>query len=107
MSQATKVLLLIASFLPVLAAHVFAFLLLSQQAGERSWLDGHFGQLVFALAAFQFGIAAFFTWHLKNRSSAPKEQHRDWMLQFFFLPSPLGVVSYWYKHIWRANGHAL
>jgi hypothetical protein len=107
MSQAAKILLLIASFLPVLIAQVCAFLLLSQPIGSHSWLENNFGYWVLSLVAFQFAMAAFFIWHLRNRSKVPREQRLNWMLQFLFLPIPLGMAGYWYKHIWRSNGHAL
>jgi hypothetical protein len=107
MSQSTKIFLLTASFLPVLIAQVFAFLLLSQPVGSHSWLESNLGYLVLSLVAFQFAIAAFFIWHLRNRSKVPREQRLNWMLQFLFLPIPLGVAGYWYKYIWRANGNAL
>ena len=105
MSQAAKVLLLIASFLPILIAQVLAFLLLSHPVGSHLWLESNIGYLVLSLVAFQFAIAAFFIWHLRSRSKVPREQRLNWILQFLFFP--LSIAGYWYKHIWRANGHAL
>jgi hypothetical protein len=105
MSQATKLLLLIASFFPLVIGQVFAFLLLSKPVGGHPWLEDNAGYLVLFLVAFQFAIAAFFIWHLKNRSTVPQGQRMGWVLQFLFLP--LGVVGYWYKHVWQVNGHAL
>jgi len=107
MSQASKILLLIVSFLPVLAAQVFAFLLLSKPVGSHLGLEANVGYLVLLLAASQFSLAAFYIWHLRNRSTVQPEQRVNWILQFLFLPIPFGVAGYWYKHIWRANGHAL
>jgi hypothetical protein len=106
LSQASKILLLIVSFLPVLVAQIFAFLLLSQPAGRHPGLEANVGYLVLSLAAFQFVLAAFFIWHLRNHSTVPPEQRVNWILQFLFLPTPFGVTGYWYKHIWRANGRA-
>jgi uncharacterized membrane protein len=102
MSQAGKILLLIASFFPVLIAQVFAFLLLSKPVGSSSWLEDNIVYLVLSLVAFQFAIATFFVWHLRNRSRVPREQRLSWVLQFLFLP--LGVVGYWYEHVWRVDG---
>lgn len=105
MSKATKILLLIASFFPLLLGQVFAFLLLSKPVGGHPWLEDNAGYLVLSLVAFQFAIAAFFIWHLRNRSTVPPGQRISWVLQLLFLP--LGVVGYWYKHVWQVNGHAL
>jgi hypothetical protein len=105
MSQETKLLLLIASFFPLVIGQFFAFLLLSMPVGGHPWLEDNAGYLVLFLVAFQFAIAAFFIWHLKNRSTVPQGQRMGWVLQFLFLP--LGVVGYWYKHVWQVNGHAL
>jgi hypothetical protein len=105
MSQATKIFLLIASFLPLLLGQIFAFLLLSNPVGGHPWLEDNVGYLVLSLVAFQFAIAAFFIWHLRNRSTVPPGQRISWVLQFLFLP--LGLVGYWYKHIWQVDGHAL
>ncbi|KQZ77887.1 hypothetical protein ASD55_17735 [Rhodanobacter sp. Root561] len=105
MSQATKILILIASFLPLLLGQVFAFLLLSKPVGGHPWLEDNVGYLVLSLVVFQATIAAFFIWHLRSCSKVPPGQRTSWVLQFLFLP--LGVVNYWYKHMWRVNGHAL
>jgi hypothetical protein len=104
MSQAVKIILLIASFFPVVIAQVLASQLLSQPVGNHRWLEDNVGFLVFLLAAFQLAIAAFFIWHLRNRSTVPRAQHLNWILQFLFIPIPLGVAGYWYRHIWRAVG---
>jgi hypothetical protein len=105
MSQATKILILIASFFPLLLGQVFAVLLLSKPNAGNPWLEDNVGYLVLSLVVLQFAIAAFFIWHLRTRSKVPPGQRMSWMLQFLFLP--LGVVGYWYKHIWQVNGHAL
>jgi hypothetical protein len=105
MSQTTKILLLIASFVPLLVGQVLAFLLLSKPVGGHPWLEDTAGYLVLSLVACQFAIAAFFIWHLRNRSTVQPGQHISWVLQFLFFP--LGVVGYWYKHVWQVNGHAL
>jgi len=105
MSQATKILVLIASFFPLLLGQAFAFLLLSNPVGGHPLLEHNAGYLVLSLVAFQLAVVAFFIWHLRNRSAVPPGQRISWVLQFLFLP--FGVVGYWYKHVWQVNGHAL
>lgn len=105
MSRLTRILLLATCFFPVLIAQVLAFSLLSGPVDGSSWLEAHIAYLIFSLVACQLAIAAFFIWHLRNRSRIPREQHLSWVLKFFFVP--FGVVGYWYQHVWRADGHSL
>jgi hypothetical protein len=103
MSQLAKILILIVSFLPVLAIHVLALLLLSEPRGGRTWLDGHFGYLFASLVALQLAVVAFYIWHLKHRSVVPRKQHGSWVAKFIFTRGPFAFADYWHKHIWRVS----
>jgi len=102
MTRLTRILILVASFLPFPLAAILAFLLLSEPHGARTWLDVHAGSLVAALIALQLSIVAFYVWHLKQRSTIPRAQHGRWIARFVFSRGPFAVADYWYKHIWGA-----
>ena len=103
MSRLAKILILTASFLPILAIHVIAILVLTEPRGVRTWLDEHTGSLLILIVALQFAVVAFYIWHLKHRSNIPKPQHGTWVAKFLFLRGPFTYVDYWHKHIWLVN----
>jgi hypothetical protein len=100
MTQLVKILILVASFLPILLAQILALLLLSEPLGAHTWLDGHFASLVVSLIALQLAVVAFYIWHLKKRSAIPRNQHGNWIARFLFTWGLFAVTSYWHKHIW-------
>jgi hypothetical protein len=106
MTRLVKILILVASFLPILLAQILAFLLLSEPPGAHTWLDGHFGSLVVSLIALQLAVVVFYIWHLKKRSAIPRDQHGNWMVRFLFTRGLFAVADYWHKHIWGAPRRA-
>ncbi len=106
MTRLVKILILVASFLPILLAQILAFLLLSEPPGAHTWLDAHPGSLVVSLIALQLVVVAFYIWHLKQRSAVPRNQHGYWVVRFLFTRGLFAVADYWHKHIWDAPRRA-
>lgn len=102
MTRLTRILILVASFLPFPLAAILAFLLLSGPHGASTWIDEHDGSLVAALIALHLSIVAFYVWHLKQWSNIPRAQHGRWIARFIFFRGPFAVADYWYKNIWDA-----
>ncbi len=90
-----QILLLVLALLPTaIAAAIAAYLLLAGETDAFNWQS-----TIWLVVALQAVSIVLFWVHASNNKQLEVGEAGGWLLQFIVF-IPLGMVSYWAKHVW-------